>query len=251
MTTIDHTLLQGVPNTAFTEALAFVFQGRDLELLGLAARDEESARLGALDTFWGTREIAGVGLVDMGAWRWLYDHPDATPAQFREAVVAIAQEVWNRYFADLLGRPRPDAPRHLLAHGGLRPLHPRLPARAPDRVPGRGPLRAQRPAAWGRSSSGWRGSAGSPPTPGCARRWGRRCRPSRCSPPPDRRSAAMASPPAAPAPPASGEASAPTAPAGAGFAGPPAGPPDLVSGSFPSADGVPIHYRPPDRGRAP
>ena len=26
MTTIDHTLLQGVPNTAFTEALAFVFQ---------------------------------------------------------------------------------------------------------------------------------------------------------------------------------------------------------------------------------
>ena len=25
---IDHTLLQGVPNTAFTEALAFVFQNR-------------------------------------------------------------------------------------------------------------------------------------------------------------------------------------------------------------------------------
>ena len=32
---VDHTLLQGVPNTAFTEALAFVFQGHDLELLGL------------------------------------------------------------------------------------------------------------------------------------------------------------------------------------------------------------------------
>ena len=28
-------LLKGVPNTAFTEALAFVFQGHDLELLGL------------------------------------------------------------------------------------------------------------------------------------------------------------------------------------------------------------------------
>src|SRR5207249_1444717 len=27
---VDHTLLKGVPNTAFTEALAFVFQGRDL-----------------------------------------------------------------------------------------------------------------------------------------------------------------------------------------------------------------------------
>ena len=37
----DFTLLQGVPNTAFTEALAFVFQGHDLELLG----DRKSTRL--------------------------------------------------------------------------------------------------------------------------------------------------------------------------------------------------------------
>jgi hypothetical protein len=42
--------------------------------------------------------------VDMGAWRWLYQHPQATPAQFREAVAGIAQEVWNRHFAALLGR---------------------------------------------------------------------------------------------------------------------------------------------------
>ena len=35
---VDHTLLAGVPNTAFTEALAFVFQARDIELLGLASR---------------------------------------------------------------------------------------------------------------------------------------------------------------------------------------------------------------------
>ena len=40
---IDHTLLQGVPNTAFTEALAFVFQGHDLELLGLSKPDGEDA----------------------------------------------------------------------------------------------------------------------------------------------------------------------------------------------------------------
>ena len=42
LTTIDHTLLQGVPNTAFTEALAFVFQARDLELLGLAGPDPQA-----------------------------------------------------------------------------------------------------------------------------------------------------------------------------------------------------------------
>jgi hypothetical protein len=103
VTTIDHTLLQGVPNNAFTEALAFVFQSRDLELLGLAGRDPEAAHLKALEEFWATREIAGVGLIDMRAWRWLYAHPEATPAEFREAVVGIAQEVWNRYYAELLG----------------------------------------------------------------------------------------------------------------------------------------------------
>ncbi len=103
MTTIDTTLLQGVPNTAFTEALAFVFQARDLELLGLPKPDEMEQNLQMLDTFWQTREIAGVSLIDMTAWRWLYDHPDATPAQFRAAVVGIAQDVWNRYYAPIFG----------------------------------------------------------------------------------------------------------------------------------------------------
>ncbi|HEY3176637.1 MAG TPA: hypothetical protein VGK94_12855 [Candidatus Polarisedimenticolia bacterium] len=103
VTGIDHTLLQGVPNTAFTEALAFVFQGRDLELLGLSGPDPSAGRMRALEEFWATREIAGVGLTDMAAWRWLYDHPQATPAQFREAVVSIAGDIWNRYYSGLLG----------------------------------------------------------------------------------------------------------------------------------------------------
>jgi hypothetical protein len=103
MTTIDHTLLQGVPNTAFTEALAFVFQAHDLELLGLGAANPEADHLRALDTFWGAREIAAVGLVDIAAWRWLEAHPQATPAEFREAVVGISREVWNRHFAPLFG----------------------------------------------------------------------------------------------------------------------------------------------------
>jgi hypothetical protein len=103
VTEIDHTLLQGVPNTAFTEALAFLFQHRDLELLGLDGPSAEAVDLAALDAFWATREIAGVALVDMAAWRWLYEHPEATPAELREAVVGIAQDVWNRYFAPIFG----------------------------------------------------------------------------------------------------------------------------------------------------
>jgi len=49
---IDHTLLHGVPNTAFTEALAFVFQGHDLELLGLSKPDASSQAMKTLNDFW-------------------------------------------------------------------------------------------------------------------------------------------------------------------------------------------------------
>jgi len=96
---VDHTLLQGVPNTAFTEALAFVFQGHDLELLGLPAPDARSEAERTLNDFWATYEISGVALVDMAVWHWMYDHPQGTPAQLNEATVQIAKDIWNRYYA--------------------------------------------------------------------------------------------------------------------------------------------------------
>lgn len=100
----DQYFLQGVPNTAFTEALAFVFQGHDIELLGLTKPDAKSEALKTLNDFWGTYEIAGVALVDMAVWHWLYDHPDATPAQLKEATVQIAKDIWNMYFAPVFGK---------------------------------------------------------------------------------------------------------------------------------------------------
>ena len=101
---VDHWLMNGVPNTAFTEAQAFVYQNRDLELLGLAARpDAKARRLQALGTLWGTYEIAGVALLDMRMWRWMYAHPHATPAELREATASLAREIWNRYYAPVLG----------------------------------------------------------------------------------------------------------------------------------------------------
>lgn len=100
---IDYTLLQGVPNTAFTEALAFVFQARDRELLGLAQPDESAEALRALDSFWGTFEIGGVALVDMAVWHWMYDNPEATPAELKAATLQIARDVWNRYYAPVFG----------------------------------------------------------------------------------------------------------------------------------------------------
>lgn len=97
--TMDYFLLRGVPNTAFTEAFAFVFQARDLELLGIGARDPRTEALRALDTFWSTVEIGSVALVDIEVWHWMYNHPEATPAELREATLRIAREVWNRHLA--------------------------------------------------------------------------------------------------------------------------------------------------------
>ena len=102
---VDDTLLSGVPGTAFTEALAFTFQNRDLELLGLSKPDAHSERLRVLNDFWATWEISGVGLVDLDVWHWMYAHPDATPAQLREATLAIARGYWDKYYAPVLGQP--------------------------------------------------------------------------------------------------------------------------------------------------
>ena len=103
MNDVDYYMLNGVPNTAFTEAVAFLFQKRDLELLGLKNPNPEDAYYLALDNFWSSYEIMGVSLVDIQVWEWLYAHPDATPAQLKEAVIRIAKEVWNSYYADVLG----------------------------------------------------------------------------------------------------------------------------------------------------
>ena len=100
---VEYYTLRGVPNTAFTEALAFTCQDRDLELLGIPNSDPKAQALDALDTFWGAYEIGGVALVDMQVWRWMYAHPEATPVQLREAVLGIAKDTWNKWFAPVFG----------------------------------------------------------------------------------------------------------------------------------------------------
>ena len=103
MNDVDYYTLNGVPNTSFTEAVAFLFQKRDLELLGLKNPNPEDEYFLALDNFWSSYEIMGVSLVDIQVWEWLYKNPDTTPAQLKEAVITAAKDVWNTYYADVLG----------------------------------------------------------------------------------------------------------------------------------------------------
>jgi len=113
---IDHYMLSGVPNTAYTEASAFLWQQRDLQLLpsnsvsGLTGGAQPMANGQQLiateavyDQFWSMYEIMGVSLVDMAMWRWIYAHPKATPRELCAAVQQIAKDIWNTYYEPVLG----------------------------------------------------------------------------------------------------------------------------------------------------
>ena len=100
---IDHHLLNRVPNDAIAEALAFVFQAEDLRLLGLVDVDDAHREEGVVQGFWGTVESSGVALVDLSVWRWMYEHPQASANQLRDATLGIARDVWNRWFAPAYG----------------------------------------------------------------------------------------------------------------------------------------------------
>ena len=97
--------LKGVPNTAFTEALAFTFQQKDLQLLGYENNNETIEYLNTLDIFWNCYEIMGVSLVDIKVWQWMYQNPDASAERLKVAVINIAKEVWNTYYAPVFGIP--------------------------------------------------------------------------------------------------------------------------------------------------
>jgi len=96
-------MLYGVPFTGFSEAFAFVFQDRDLELLGINVSDPNIEYTKTLDRFWNTCEIMAVALVELNIWRWLYQYPTATAADLKKATIETAKDVWNRFFADMFG----------------------------------------------------------------------------------------------------------------------------------------------------
>lgn len=103
---IDHYMLSGVPNTAYTEASAFLWQQRDLQLLPNSQITNDQSQMSdneVLDQFWSMYEIMGVSLVDMAMWRWIYSHPKSTPKELCDATIQIAKEVWNQYYEPVLG----------------------------------------------------------------------------------------------------------------------------------------------------
>lgn len=128
MTCIDHTLLSGVPNSACTEAFAFLFQGRRYKLLELPVPNNSLVEnMNALQTLWDAYEICGVGLLDMKIWQWLYKHPDANERELKEAVISLSKEIWNKYYAPVIGVKDSDILAiysHIVCYGMYTPDYP-------------------------------------------------------------------------------------------------------------------------------
>ncbi|GMO34807.1 MAG: hypothetical protein Pg6B_05060 [Candidatus Azobacteroides pseudotrichonymphae] len=100
---VDYYLLSGVPNTAFTEALAFIFQKRDLELLGIKEKKNDSSKwtLATFDKVWTLYEIIGVSMLDISVWKWIYDHPNVKAEELKNEIIHLSKEIWNKYFASV------------------------------------------------------------------------------------------------------------------------------------------------------
>jgi hypothetical protein len=106
-------LLRGVPNTACTEAFAFLYQSLGRQVLGLETPEQarQAMHVDSLATMLAAFQIAGPSLLELHAWRWIYANPKASPEQLRDEVLAIAERLWSRFYEPHFGKD----PYHTLA----------------------------------------------------------------------------------------------------------------------------------------
>lgn len=105
--------LRGVPNTACTEAFAFLYQSLAKRVLGIEdpEQTERAFHEETVASILMACQIAGPSLVELKTWRWIYEHEgDVTPEGIRSAHLAAGEEVWNRFFAEDFGQD----PYHIL-----------------------------------------------------------------------------------------------------------------------------------------
>jgi hypothetical protein len=121
--------LRNVPNTACTEAFAFLYQSLAKRVLGLddAGDEQRSFDIDALQTFASACQIAGPALLELRVWNWIYAHPAADAAALRDEVLRVADAIWNEFYAVDFG-PDPyrlmAAYQHMIAHPLYLPDYP-------------------------------------------------------------------------------------------------------------------------------
>jgi len=105
--------LRDVPNTACTEAFAFLYQSLGRKVLGLLTPEEEAQAFDfdAVQTFASACQIAGPALLELRVWNWMYANPSANAEALRTEVLRVADDLWREYYELDFGSD----PYHLLA----------------------------------------------------------------------------------------------------------------------------------------
>ncbi len=103
---VSRPALRGVPNTACTEAFAFLYQSLAKRVLGMedAAELDKQFAVDSVITMLSACQIAGPSLLELRAWRWLYANPEATAAALRTEVLRIAEDLWTRFYERDFGK---------------------------------------------------------------------------------------------------------------------------------------------------
>ena len=105
--------LRNVPNTACTEAFAFLYQSLGKRVLGLEPEGGHTRafQIDSIQTMLAACQIAGPSLLEIQVWRWLYATPDASVHDLRAEVLRIADHLWKRHYERDFGHDS----SHLLA----------------------------------------------------------------------------------------------------------------------------------------
>ena len=105
--------LRNVPNTACTEAFAFLYQSLGKRVIGVddGSATDRAFAIDSIQTMLSACQIAGPSLLELHAWRWLYQNPHADAAALRTEVLAIADRLWKRFYQRDFGKDQ----NHLLA----------------------------------------------------------------------------------------------------------------------------------------
>jgi len=90
-----------LPNIAFSEAFAFLFEDQCLSLLELDKKTDNNEHLHTLNTFIESFELAGMGLLDIRIWQTMYQNPNINADELKHIVIQLAIEIWNEYFAPI------------------------------------------------------------------------------------------------------------------------------------------------------
>jgi hypothetical protein len=97
--------LRGVPGSCAVESVANIFCDTRFKLVNVKLSTEPIEPLDqtTIETMLSACQMSGPALVELRAWRWLYDHPDATAEELRDAVLQIAANVWTEFFEEHYG----------------------------------------------------------------------------------------------------------------------------------------------------